>query len=137
VNNTLSFRTFRIELQRVCYQVARALEENWPVVANEILSKASSLEHSSSLEEEMWKITDTVERVDKVDRYLSLTSFGIDWPKLRLEWSRMLIANDKTDIAEEHLTVLIGRLSLRSGDREILEQAERELERLKKEGKNR
>ena len=123
LQNAIFFRSFRIELQRVCYQVARALDENYPADANEILSEASALEHSSSLEEEMWKITNTVERVDKVDRHSSLTSIGIDWPGLRLKWARILIANNKSDIAEEHLKALIGRLSLRTGDREILGQA--------------
>jgi len=70
----------------------------------------------------MWKITNTVERVDKVDRHSSLTSIGIDWPGLRLKWARILIANGKNDIAEEHLKALIGRLSLRTGNRENLGQ---------------
>ena len=123
LQNAIFFRSFRIELQRVCYLVAKAIEENWPLDANEIMSKANLLEQSSSLEEEMWKITNTVERVDKVDRHSSLTSIGIDWPGLRLKWARILIANNKSDIAEEHLKALIGRLSLRTGDREILGQA--------------
>ena len=122
LQNAIFFRSFRIELQRVCYLVAKAIEENWPLDANEIISKANSLEQSSSPEEEMWKITDTVERVDKVDRHGSLTSIGINWPQLRLKWARILMANGKNDIAEEHLKALIGRLSLRTGNRENLGQ---------------
>jgi len=33
MKNAIFFRRFRIELQRVCYRVAKAIEENWSLEA--------------------------------------------------------------------------------------------------------
>jgi len=125
----MAFRRLRMDLLKAGYEIARTLEEQWPDQSYEIARICKSLEDVASFEEGIGTVDMVVERFDRVDRHLRLTSIGIDWPYLRLAWARFLIDGGKLDRAESHLTGLAGRLALRPSDSKILSEIERDLEK--------